>query len=92
MSMCENCGMENALQSDVNCWHCKQPMANDSRSSACSLCEGIGELDGFGGGGRTDCHKCEGTGTANAKGDDPNIDRIKQWKACHLAEKWKNLA
>ena len=40
MRMCENCGMENALQSDVNCWHCKQPMANDSRSSACSPQEG----------------------------------------------------
>jgi hypothetical protein len=34
--MCKNCGMENALETDVNCWHCKQPMANDSRSSACS--------------------------------------------------------
>lgn len=28
MSMCKNCGMENALETDVNCWHCKQPMAN----------------------------------------------------------------
>lgn len=30
MSMCKNCGMENTLKTDVNCW-------NDSRSSACSI-------------------------------------------------------
>ena len=44
---------------------------NDSRSAPCSLCEGMGELDGFGGGGRTDCHKCEGTGKENADSQPP---------------------
>ena len=33
-----------------------------SDASACSLCDGLGELEGFGGGGRTECHKCDGTG------------------------------
>ena len=25
----------------------------------CPLCDGSGELDGFGGGGKTKCHRCE---------------------------------
>ena len=29
---------------------------------SCACCDGTGELDGFGGGGRTICHKCDGTG------------------------------
>lgn len=41
----------------------------DCSAAPCSLCEGMGELDGFGGGGRTDCHKCRGTGKENAGGD-----------------------
>ena len=24
--ICDNCGMENALASDVNCWHCGKPV------------------------------------------------------------------
>lgn len=42
MSMCKNCGMENALETDLNCWHCKKPMANDSRSSDCSALRASG--------------------------------------------------
>ena len=36
-----------------------------SGASPCSLCEGMGVLDGFGGGNRTECHKCNGKGKAN---------------------------
>ena len=36
-------------------------------ATPCSLCDGFGELDGFGGGGRTECHKCDGTGKENAE-------------------------
>ena len=41
-------------------------------ATPCSLCEGMGELDGFGGGGRTDCHKCDGTGKENVNMEAPN--------------------
>ena len=43
----------------------KREREGDSRPATCSLCEGMGELDGFGGAGRTDCHKCNGTGIEN---------------------------
>ena len=31
--------MENAGPNDVNCWHCKQPLANDSDASTYSHCD-----------------------------------------------------
>ena len=42
-------------------------------TSPCSLCEGMGVLDGFGGGNRTECHKCNGTGKANKETPRPKL-------------------
>ena len=44
----------------------------------------MGELDGFGGGGRTDCHKCEGTGTENTHIIHP-MTITDQRRTCHDA-------
>jgi len=44
-----------------------KPSGKLSDASPCSLCDGLGELEGFGGGGRTDCHKCNGTGKDNTE-------------------------
>ena len=55
------------------CHHCDggrscpdyEPETEGSGASRCSLCEGMGVLEGFGGGNRTECHKCNGKGKAN---------------------------
>ena len=40
--ICDNCGMENALASDVNCWHCGKPVLTPARGSAGGM--SLGEL------------------------------------------------
>lgn len=31
--MCKNCGMENAMPTDLECWHCAKPLFAEARGS-----------------------------------------------------------
>lgn len=39
--MCKNCGMENALQTDKECWHCGKPLFAEARGSDASAIDRI---------------------------------------------------
>lgn len=32
--MCKNCGMENAMPTDIECWHCGKPLFAEAPGSA----------------------------------------------------------
>ena len=54
--------VERAGQEPILCYDKEKVLSKLERGTTCPLCEGSGDLDGFGGGGKTKCHRCEGTG------------------------------
>tara|TARA_R110002020_G_scaffold7330_9_gene30939 strand:+ start:8730 stop:9068 length:339 start_codon:yes stop_codon:yes gene_type:complete len=54
--------VERAGEWPILCYDKEKVLSKLERGTTCPLCEGSGDLDGFGGGGKTKCHRCEGTG------------------------------